>query len=224
MLKIKKKFIKKLLATSLIFCSILSLSSYNLLYSKSNKSSKKVDYKKVFSKSIFMGDSMTEALNDYDFLDEKNVAAEIGISMIKAQKNSSILQKISTLKPKNIFILFGDNDIEKTTKINKFIAEYKKLIHTVKSKSPKSTIYIESILPKSASVENKPPYVKNSQIVKFNSAIKAMTKKEHLKYLNIREVLSNSKKDLHEQDGIHFKYEFYPLLLKYISTKVKGLE
>lgn len=218
MFEFNKSTIKKLLASSLIFCSVLSISSHKALYSKVP------NYKNIFSKSIFVGDSMTEGLDAYDLVNEKNVAAKIGITMIKAQNDSTIMKKISSLQPKNIFILFGDNDIEKTTKTSKFINEYKKLIHKVKNEAPKANIYVESILPKTATAEKKPPYVKNSQLEQFNKAIKAMTKKEHIKYINIRNILKSTKKDLHEEDGIHFKYEFYPLLLKYISQNVKGLE
>jgi hypothetical protein len=218
--------LKKSIAKSLVIFSFISFSTLSMPFIFNNNVvySKQKDYQKTFNKSLFVGDSMTEALYEYEFLDEKNVAARMGLSLWKAEHDADIMQKVREIKPKNIFIMFGNNDIEEKTKVEKFLSDYKKLINKIKSKDKKAKIYIQSILPITTAAENKAPFVKNSTLEKFNSALKSMAKKEHYYYLNIREVLNESKKDLHEQDGVHFKYEFYPLYLDYISKNVKGLK
>lgn len=186
--------------------------------STSNTAVGKMDYKTIFKDSVFVGDSITEGLSYYQFLNDDNVNAKIGLSLYKAK---TYLDKVNKLKPKNVFILFGANDMEGGLKCETFISRYKELIKAIKNISPDSNIYVQSILPVTAKVEIKKPNLSNKKIKEFNTALMAMAEENSCSYINIASVLDNSEKELHEPDGIHFKKQFYGLWLQYVNDNIK---
>ncbi|QUH19548.1 GDSL-type esterase/lipase family protein [Alkaliphilus sp. B6464] len=179
--------------------------------------SEDINYKEVFGSSLFIGDSITEGLSHYELLDEETVIAKLGFTLLKANKE---LSNIKTLKPENVFILLGTNEVESNMSSEKFIKNYTELINNIKDKYPEASIYVQSILPVDPKVQKKLPFVTTARIQEFNSAIIEMAKNESLNYLNVASVLENIDKDLHESDGIHFKYPFYKLWLNYLHNNI----
>ncbi|GEM_PF-910270 len=179
--------------------------------------SEDINYKEVFGSSLFIGDSITEGLSHYELLGEETVIARLGFTLLKANKE---LSNIKTLKPENVFILLGTNEVEANMSSEKFIKNYTELINNIKDKYPEAGIYVQSILPVDPKVQKKLPFVTTARIQEFNSAIIEMAKNESLNYLNVASVLENIDKDLHESDGIHFKYPFYKLWLNYLHNNI----
>lgn len=174
-------------------------------------------YKNTFRQDVFMGDSITEGLSFYEFLDESNVCAKIGINI----NNAGIeVDEASKINPKNIFLLFGVNDMDETMTSQYYSTLYANLIHQIKFNLPEANIYVQSILPVLPIVEEKRPYISNGRIEEFNSALKEMTAQESVNFINIEAVLNEDNRDLYEGDGIHFKSDFYPLWLNYVVENV----
>ena len=75
-----------------------------------NQSSEKMDinYSKYYENTIFMGDSITEALSEFGILDSYNVIANKGDTVVNALQNTDKLQDIN---PKNLVLLYGMNDV-----------------------------------------------------------------------------------------------------------------
>lgn len=182
---------------------------------KSNKNTP--DNKTFFAKSVFVGDSITEGLSYCDYMNESNVVAEKGMTVAKAKKR---VNDIVSPKPENIFIMFGMNDVLYGMSSEKFALSYLELIKMIKAKLPDANIYIESILPVEAKVEKKKPALNNRNIENFNRALIDMAKREDINYLNVASVVTKSSENLHEGDGIHYKYKFYDLWLEYIKNNI----
>lgn len=177
-----------------------------------------VNNKAFFNNSVFLGDSITEGMSFYEVLDESHVTAKKGLTVFKAEKE---LTKVMNLSPKNIYILLGNNDLfEETLTSKQFITEYTKMIKTLKTNLPQSNIYILSILPVTVKAEKENPFLNNQRIDEFNNAIKNMAKGLNVTYIDIKPVLNNSEQ-LYEPDGIHFKCDFYNLLLNYLINYLK---
>ncbi len=182
------------------------------------KSKKKTeDNKTFFAKSVFVGDSITEGFSYCDYMNESNIVAEKGMTVAKAKKRVNDIVKP---KPENIFIMFGMNDVLYGMSSEKFAGSYLELIKMIKSKLPEANIYIESILPVEAKVEQKKPALNNRNIDNFNRSLIDMAKKENINYLNVASVATKSSESLHEGDGIHYKFKFYDLWLEYIKNNI----
>lgn len=182
-----------------------------------NSNQVKVDYKAAFKNDVFLGDSISEGLNFYDYLDDNNVIAKKGMSISAAVGE---MDTLVSLNPKNIYVLFGVNDMGATTSSQWIGDKYTDLVHAIKSKLPDTNIYIQSIMPVLPKVETRAPYITNAHIIECNNKIIEMAKIENINYLDVASV-ANTNKDLYEGDGIHFKPQFYPLWLDYVISKTK---
>lgn len=177
------------------------------------------DYRSFFKKDLFLGDSITEGLAFYEFVGESNVIAELGLTLVKMEQQ---LDRAEQMKPENIFLLFGTNDISATITDQQFLDNYIELIRAIKTRLPDTDIYIQSILPVSPEIEAERPYLNHQRLNELNADLARIAKKEGVQYLDITRVLQDSDQNLYEPDGIHFRRDFYPLWLNYlIESNVK---
>lgn len=182
-----------------------------------NSPSKSRTNKNVLNESMFLGDSITESISFYDFLDESRVVGIKGLAIYNAKNH---LASIVKSKPKYLFILLGSNDLEGGMSSKDFKKNYKNLIEIIKSKSPTTNIYVQSVLPVKKSVENKQPNLSTTRVNSFNETLIELAEEEKINYLDISTILDSSNKDLYEPDGIHFKYNFYELWTNFIKNNV----
>lgn len=176
-----------------------------------------VDNKEFFKDAAFMGDSITEGLGFYELVDEPHVIAAKGHTVIDAQTD---VDKVASVSPENIFILFGMNDLESGIDGEQFAKNYADLIHMLKEKLPEANIYINSILPSNEEAQKEDPLLASTRVDEFNNALINMAQKEEVNYFNIAPLLKENK-ELYEPDGKHAKYHFYELWLDYIKNNVK---
>lgn len=184
------------------------------------KTTKSKDSSKYnFKDDLFLGDSLTEGLSFYELIGDKNVIGIKGLTTVKAMDQ---VNDIAKRKPKNIFILLGDNDLQMAVNGEKFASNYLKLIKMIKAKSPSSNIYIQSIPPVTQKAEQKNKLITNSRINQFNNAAKNMAQNEKVNFIDISPIFKNNK-DLYEKDGIHLKYKFYGIWLDFIKrSEING--
>lgn len=193
--------------------------------SQNNENSKVDNTQKVdenfLNKSIFIGDSITEGISAYGLVDESIVFAEKGLTVLKAGKE---IERIRKTNPEEIFILLGVNDLLYGISSSQFVSDYEKLIQNVKSKMPKSKIYIEAIFPVSAKIEQQKPMMSNKRINEFNTALKEMAWQQEVQFLEASSLFKDKNGRMgteHSSDGIHLKYKSYKLWLEYLSTNAK---
>lgn len=176
------------------------------------KDPKDIDFKYLFSSSVIMGDSISEALVGYNILNKSSVVAYKGRNTISAMND---VQTVINLRPRKIFMAYGMNDVLVFNgNASNFVKQYEKLINKVKEGLPNSTIYISSILPVQQKAINKESGYKS--INECNIALKNMCKKLGLTYIDTTHLL-DGKSELYEGDGIHMKIKFYPFWLNKLS-------
>lgn len=179
----------------------------------SKKTKKKSTYREYFKDSVFLGDSITECLSYYELIKDARVVSHKGMTIKKAYKR---IDDVVKMKPKKVFILFGMNDMLMGMTGEEFSHSYSLLIKKIRERLPGSEIYIQSVLPVEERIEEQRPLMSSIRVKEFNNAIIEMAKKEKVNCLNISSVLDKTKENLHEPDGIHYKYKFYELWLDYI--------
>jgi hypothetical protein len=170
-----------------------------------------------FNKALFIGDSITEGISAYGFLNGVNVLGVKGLTILKAEKEIDTIVKRN---PDKIYILLGSNDLLYGMDSKKFSSEYIDFIKHIKDKLPESKIYIQSIFPVSKDVENEKPMLSNSRIDEFNSELKSMADQQGISYINVEKLLKDDKGIINKDytsDGIHIKYKVYSIWLDYVK-------
>ncbi len=176
-----------------------------------------LNFKDFFQQDVFLGDSITEAISYLGLLDERNVCATIGININEAKAQ---IQQIQIKNPRNIYLLYGVNDMDDRMPSQWFIEQYRELVRELKQKYPQSQIYLQSVLPVDTSVEQKKPHTNNKYISQCNDELSKLAEEEQIKYVDLATLLKNSDQNLYEKDGTHFKAPFYTLWFQYLTSYV----
>ncbi|MGG1518436.1 GDSL-type esterase/lipase family protein [Paenibacillus oryzisoli] len=166
-------------------------------------------YEALYRTSVFFGDSITEGLSYHDVLNEENVLAGAGKTAEFA------LRDIDTLvgrMPERVFIQLGSDDILWPTDDPQTysLTHYAQLIDLIQTKLPKTEITLLSVTPVTADAEKAEPRYRT--IGNYNEGLKALAAQEQVGYVDLSPLVAEHS-DLYDNDGIHFKAAFYPLLL-----------
>ena len=163
-------------------------------------------YRRMFSSSVILGDSLTEGLTVYGWLPSSVVFAQVGGSIVYGD---DVFAKAARTKPEYAFFAFGMNDMGNfSCDSEAFINKYTKLLKQFKKISPDTTILVNSI---SEPTKEARKYNKSIRHYKeFNKAIKKMCKKHKYTYVYITDILP-ANKDLYAGDGIHAAPDYYPM-------------
>ena len=168
----------------------------------------KAKYKKIFSGCVVIGDSITEGLSLYGFLNKDQVFSEIGASIMSSK---SMFKKAAATYPRVAFFTFGMNDMGNYRgDADAFIKRYKELLADFAEKTPDTKILINSISTPRKSAQKSNKSLKNYK--KFNKAIQAMCDELGYTYIENTYILEQHPK-YYEQDGIHVIPDYYPIWL-----------
>ncbi len=182
---------------------------------------KDVDFYKFYENTVFMGDSITEGLMEMELVNQYNVISNKGDTVVKGKEN---IDKVVSLQPKNVVLLYGMNDVIEFDGggpggPDKFKAHYLEFINDIKTKLPNTNIYIQAPLPVMDRAIETNGRLTNTNLDEFRKLAYEVSEETAVNYLNI-DVLVRDKGELYEQDGIHLKYDFY---LKWLSYLHQGI-
>lgn len=189
------------------------------------KTSKNSAYKPIFKNSVFFGDSITEGLIDQELIDDNNIIADKG--KVTAMAIEEDVNKVVEKKPEHIFMSFGTNDllmpmdlegnpIENPVTFS--IDNYSKLIQKIKEKLPNVNIHLLSVTPVTDKALQEQTQYKH--INEYNEKLKELAKNEKAEFIDLSPIFEKNK-DLHVQDGVHFKSNYYNLLLEQLKSSIK---
>lgn len=171
---------------------------------------------------VFLGNSLTERGAWNELLPGKRVVNR-GIG---GDNTFGVLARISPViqsKPTKVFLLIGINDIGRGTPVEMIAENYEKIVTQFLSESPKTQLFLQSVLPMNDAVL-KADYLKNKKniIIVLNEKIKAIAEKYKLTYVNLHEVFNDGNEQLKANlttDGIHIKATAYALWVNYLKDK-----
>ena len=92
-------------------------------------------------------------------------------------------------------------------------SNYRQIVERIQSGSPKTTLYIQSVLPMNEAML-KADYLKNKRdsIIKLNEAIQQLAQEKKVKFINLHPVFADAQGELKEvftMDGIHLRPAAY---------------
>ena len=173
---------------------------------------------------VFMGTSLTAFFHlrmlGFDGLVNRGIQGDYVKDMPKR------IDEIIALKPSRLFVEGGVNDIMSDFNYSEFIWYYEKMIKRVCEKSPKTKIYIQSILP----VHYYPNmYLSNSlfneHIREENDELRMLAKRYNVTFINLYPLFESGgemNKSL-TTDGVHLTLDGYLLwtnaLLPYLYQR-----
>ena len=168
----------------------------------------------VTGKIMFLGNSITEGA-DWQKLLKDSTAINRGIS---GDISFGILNRADDVikrKPSKLFILIGINDLFKEIPDEVILQNIFSFIRIIKSGTPKTEIFIQSILPVNKSFKNFPKnYDKEEHIVTINAQLKKLGKHFGYTYIDLYNQFTNTNQQLEEKysfDGLHLNASGYAL-------------
>ncbi len=179
-----------------------------------DKTLTKDQYRKIFSTSAILGDSITEGLVDYGWLGGEQVFCKIGASIINGE---DLFTSAANTYPGFAFFAFGTNDMGNYGgNADNFIAKYRTLLEDFKATSPDTIILINGISPPTKEAMEANSSLKNYK--KFNNALKKMCKEMDFTYIDNTYIIEEHP-EFYAADGIHVTQDYYPYWMNNMILK-----
>lgn len=163
---------------------------------------------------IMLGNSITNCANWDELFPDKHVKNR-GISGDITLGVLDRMDEIVKRKPKKIFILIGINDISLNIDKEIILKNYQEIISKIKKDSPKTMIYIQSILPTNDAFDTFKKHQGKMDIIKeVNKNLEQLAKDNKVVFINIfPEFLDDQGKlsTKYTNDGLHLLGEGYLL-------------
>ncbi len=172
--------------------------------------------------TVFLGNSITERGQWHELLPGE-IIMNRGIGGDNTFGVLARLKDVTRYQPKRIFLLIGINDLGRGLPIEVISNNYKCILQQIKTESPKTKVYVQSVLPMNDTIL-KADYLKNKKdsIIKLNESIQRIAVENGIEYINLHPVFADKKGDLKEgltMDGIHLRPVGYVEWVKYLKSK-----
>jgi lysophospholipase L1-like esterase len=161
---------------------------------------------------VFLGNSITENGDWNELFKNKNIVNRgIGGDVCFGLLNR--LDEVIASQPKSIFLMIGINDIGRNVPVDVIAAKVLEIIQRIHVKSPKTKLYLQSVLPINEAVIWY-DYMKNKskQIALLNKRLKGIAAAENIHYLDLYSRFADENGQLfpaYTADGIHLSAEGY---------------
>ena len=187
-----------------------------------------------FDDALFVGDSITAGIQSYALMKNASVVAFTGINTDTIMTREVIRNDAGELETmpqaisrypdaKKIYVMLGANGIAWIGK-DSFVENYGIFLDTIRQQHPNADIYVQSILPVTASKEQSDPQFANSKIQEYNAALLNMAQEKKYYYLNVAEAFADENGCLPEEtsptDGMHFGPKYYEVWFEYLKKHV----
>ena len=218
------------IAGLLVFCGQLSVAQnttkWDSTYRPGNYAQKLAQFRSYPNANtdvIFLGNSIMD-YTDWNELLQLPQARNRGIS---GDISFGILQRLDEVtegKPAKVFILIGINDISRNIPDSIILDNYKKIIQRIKSESPKTKIYFNTLFPVNNTFPDKNHFNKDEHILYINSELKKLGTTEKITVIDIHPQFLDNENRLDKKytyDGLHPNSEGYTkwasILMPYIK-------
>jgi len=175
---------------------------------------------------VFVGNSLTDAGRWNDIAPElpilnRGISGDISFGVVAR------LDEILRHQPKKIFLMIGVNDLKRNVPTEYIIANYRKIVARIQKDSPKTKIYLNSILPiNEATLIEAFKSVKNADIATLNVALRKISQENKgITFIDLHTILADDKGQLRADitpDGIHLEVSAYIEVVDYLK-KLKAL-
>ena len=164
----------------------------------------------LFANTIFFGDSMTQAIGEYGFLDMTNIvyqrSATIDVLITK-------IPEVAATLPKQVVIFTGLNDCNHYTDIADYRRDYVTMLQQLKASIPGVNIIVSSLLsPSDALGQVRADLVRAPQ---FDQELRSICQENDVTYVDSTWIVRQKN---YLDDGIHMNRTFYRVWFRYLKV------
>lgn len=175
---------------------------------------------------IFLGNSITNGGEWAELLGNRHVKNR-GISGDICMGVYDRLDPILKGKPAKIFLLIGINDVSKGTSADTIVKRISMITQKIKQVSPKTKLYLQSVLPVTDYYKKFNGHTSRSQIIpQINEGIKKMAEKEGATYIDLYSHFLDDKTGKmntdYTNDGLHLLGKGYMKWIDIVKPYVNG--
>lgn len=134
---------------------------------------------------VFLGNSLTDGCEWAELFGNPHIKNR-GISGDEVMGIYDRIDPILKGKPAKIFLLTGVNDVSHDLTADSILVMYRKLVSKIKSDSPKTKLYIQSILPVNDEFTRFPKVHNKTQVIHdINKGLKQLAKENGYTYIDL---------------------------------------
>ncbi len=174
---------------------------------------------------IFLGDSLTDGCNWGEIFQDFRIKNR-GISGDTTEGVLARLEEIVEGTPLKVFLMIGINDLAKGTSSRDVVENTKKIVKYIQKRSPRTEIYLTSLLPVNSDFSFFPRYTnKTEEIIAVNQSLQQLVKAFKLTYIDVYSLMTTSDKKLNPRytnDGLHLTGEGYRVWKSVIEKHVQN--
>lgn len=174
---------------------------------------------------IFLGDSITDG-NNWSELFGNPLVKNRGISGDVTQGVLCRMEEVLESDPAKIFIMIGINDLGAGRSVQYVLTNYEKILQAIQKESPKTQIYIQSLLPVNPDFGMFAGHMKAmDEIPVVNKGLKKLAENYDATYINLYAGFTTEKGKLKPKftnDGLHLKGAGYLKWKKMIDQYISN--
>lgn len=173
------------------------------------------------SKIVFLGDSITY-LEDWNVLFNTSDIANAGISGNTTEDILKRLDGVLETKPQKLFVMIGINDLLRGKDVSAVLANYEAIVREIHSQSPRTIVYIQSVLPINNDIL-KSQSVDSQKIIDLNSSLKVLADKDSMVFVDLYPYFCGPDNKLYARyakDGLHPNSYGYAIWKKVIAAYI----
>jgi lysophospholipase L1-like esterase len=159
---------------------------------------------------IFLGDSLIDHCNWAELFQNLNIKNR-GLRADTVDGVLNRLEEIVSSMPAKIFLMVGINDLGYKRNISEIISSYEQIIQYIQAKSPKTEIYVHSVLPLNYKLYK--GKVLNEEVIELNDHLRRLSSKHDVIYIDLIPAMSDNNHQLREEytefDGQHLNGQGY---------------
>lgn len=169
---------------------------------------------------VFLGNSITEQGEWHEFFDYLNIKNR-GIA---GDFTDGVLKRLPSIlkgKPKTIFLMIGVNDLLFHQPPH-ILDNYKKIVAEIRTKSPETTLYLQSVLPVNNQVKR--TGLDNADIRTINEGIEKIANATNVAYIDLYTLLQDKNENLdakYTSDGIHLNGDAYDVWVEHLKKHLQ---
>ena len=169
---------------------------------------------------IFLGNSITDGAEWFELFGGNVNIKNRGIGGDDTDGVLERLSEVTESNPAKIFIMIGTNDLAYGKSVNHVLSNYKKIIDRIKTETPNTKLYIQSVFPVEDAIHWTRP---NSSINDINEGLVKLCEEHKLQYIDVHNILINENGKLNMDysiDGLHVNGKGYLLWKELIEKYV----
>jgi len=174
---------------------------------------------------IFLGNSITDGGEWAEMFGNPRIKNR-GISGDTSEGVLLRLDEVTRSKPAKVFLLIGINDLSQNIAKDSVLANIGLIAHHIREASPKTKIFLQSILPINESFGRyKKLDGKTAEILWINQHLETLCQKNGFNFINLFEVMKNKDDQqlnpAYTNDGLHLNGDGYMVWMAKIKPLVK---